>query len=114
MHEKDKDLFITLIDLCNAFGEVHHSLLNKVLEYHHVPIEVKSLMQNMYKDFHISMGTKCFITGRIKVERGVLQGDCLIQTIKQKKINCLGYVFDYTLQLRHWFQFADDTAIATS
>ena len=31
MHEKD--LFITLIDLHNAFGEVHHSLLNKVLEY---------------------------------------------------------------------------------
>ena len=38
----------------------------------------------------------------------------LIQTIRQKKINCLGYVFDYTLQPRHWFQFADDTAIATS
>ena len=38
----------------------------------------------------------------------------LIQTIRQKKINCLGYVFDYTLQPSHWFQFADDTAIATS
>ena len=80
----------------------------------------------MHKDFHISIGTKRFITGRIKVERGVLQGDCLspllfnmcfntlIQTIRQKKINCLGYVFDYTLQPRHWFQFADDTAIATA
>ena len=124
--KRQRDLFITLIDLRNAFREVHHSLLNKVLEYHHVPNEVKSLIQNMYKDFHISIGTKRFITGRIKVERGVLQGDCLspllfnmcfntlIQTIRQKKINCLGYVFDYTLQPRHWFQFADDTAIATS
>ena len=124
--KRQRDLFITLIDLRNAFGEVHHSLLNKVLEYHHVPIEVKSLIQNMYKDFHISVGTKRFITDRIKVERGVLQGDCLspllfnmcfntlIQTIRQKKINCLGYAFDYTLQPRHWFQFADDTAIATS
>ena len=80
----------------------------------------------MYKDFHISVGTKRFITDRIKVERGVLQGDCLspllfnmcfntlIQTIRQKKINCLGYVFDHTLQSHQWFQFADDTAIATS
>ena len=80
----------------------------------------------MYKDFYISIGTRRFIMGRIKVERGVLKGDCLspllfnmcfntlIQTIRQKKINCLGYVFDYTLQPCHWFQFADDTAIATS
>ena len=74
--KRQRDLFITLIDLRNAFGEVHHSLLNKVLEYHHVPNEVKSLIQNMYKDFHISVGTKRFIKGRIKVERGVLQGDC--------------------------------------
>ena len=62
----------------------------------------------------------------IKLERGVLPGDCLlsllfnlcfntlIQTVKQRKVNCLGYVFDYTLQPRHWLQFADDTAIATS
>ena len=67
-----------------------------------------------------------YTTCPIKVERGVLQGDCLspllfnlcfntlIQTIKQRKVNCLGYVFDYTLQPRHWIQFADDTPIATS
>ena len=76
----------------------------------------------MYKDFYISIGTKRFITDRIKA----LQGDCLspllfnmcfnalIQRMRQKKISCLGYVFDYTLQPRHWFQFTDDTATATS
>ena len=56
--KRQRGLFITLIDLRDAFGEVHHSLLNKVLEYHHVPNEVKSLIQNMYKDFQISVGTK--------------------------------------------------------
>ena len=67
-----------------------------------------------------------YTTCPIKLKRGVLQGDCLspllfnlcfntlIQTVKQRKVNCLGYVFDYTLQPRHWLQFADDTAIATS
>ena len=124
--KRQRDLFITLIDLRNAFGEVHHSLLNKVLECRHVPNEVKSLIQNMYKDFHISVGTKRFITDQIMVERGVLQEDCLspllfnmcfdtlIQTIRQKKINCLGYLVDYTLQPRHWFQLVDDTTIALS
>ena len=67
-----------------------------------------------------------YTTCPIKLERGMLQGDCLssllfnlcfntlIQTIKQRKVNCLGYVFDYTLQPGHLLQFADDTAIATS
>ena len=62
----------------------------------------------------------------IKLERGVLQGDCLstplfnlcfntlIRSVKQRKVNCLGCVLDYTLQPRHWFQFADDSAAATS
>ena len=82
--KRQKDLFITLIDLRNAFREVHHSLLNKVLEYHHVPSEVKSLIQNRwYKDFHISIRTKRFIMGRIKVKRGVLQGDCPLIAIVQ-------------------------------
>ena len=75
--KRQRDLFITLIDLHNAFGEVHHSLLNKVLEYHYVPSAVKSLIQNMHKDFYILIETKRFITDRIKVERRVLQGDCL-------------------------------------
>ena len=67
-----------------------------------------------------------YTTCPIKLERGVFQGDCLspllfnlcfntlIQTVKQRKVNCLGYVFDYMLQPRHWLQFADDTVIATS
>ena len=82
---------------------MHHSLLNKALEYHHVPSEVKNLIKNIFRDFYISVRTKRFITDRIKVERGVLQADCLspplfnmcfntlIQTIREKKIGYVGY-----------------------
>ena len=38
----------------------------------------------------------------------------LIQTVKQRKVNCLGYVFYYTLQPHHWLQYANYTAIAMS
>ena len=48
------------------------------------------------------------------LNEGHLCFDTLIQTVKQRKVNCLGYVFDYMLQPCHWLQFADDTAIATS
>ena len=75
----------------------------------------------MYKDFYVTIKTM----GYNKSRKGMFQGDylspllfnlcfnTLIQTVKQWKVNCLGYVFDYTLQPRHWIQFADDTAIAT-
>ena len=124
--KRQRDLVITLIDLRNAFGEVHHSLLRRVLDFHHIPHELRELILEMYRDFYVTIGTMGYTTCPIKLERGVLQGDCLspllfnlcfntlIQTVKQRKVNCLGYVFDYTLPPRHWLQFADDTAIATS
>ena len=121
--KRQRDLVIALIDLRNAFGEVHNSLLRKVLDFHHIPHELRELILEMYRDFYVTIGTMGDTICPIKLERGVLQGDCLspllfnlffntlIQTVKQRKVNCLGYAFDYTLQPRHWLQFADDTAI---
>ena len=34
---KQRSLVVTLLDLKNAFGEVHHNLISSVLSYHHVP-----------------------------------------------------------------------------
>ena len=34
---KQRSLVITVLDLKNAFGEVHHSLIPEVLKHHHVP-----------------------------------------------------------------------------
>ena len=35
----------------NAFGEVHHNLLQTILSYHHIPIEISGLIRNMYEDY---------------------------------------------------------------
>ena len=122
--KRQRSLVATLIDLSNAIGEVHHSLLRRVLDFHHMLHELRELILEMYKDFYVTIGTMGYTTCPIKVERGLLQGDCLslllfnlcfntlIQTVKQWKVNCL--VFDYTLQPRHWLQFADDATNATS
>ena len=42
---KQRSLVITLLDLKNAFGEVHHNLISSVLTYHHIPENIKSLSQ---------------------------------------------------------------------
>ena len=38
----------------------------------------------------------------------------LINTIEDKRIKCMGYIAEKILSPRHWFQFADDTAIVTA
>ena len=124
---KQRSLIITLLDLKNAFGEVHHNLIHKVLEYHHIPDHKKNIIRNLYTDFQTSIITEQFNTPFITVNRGVLQGDCLspllfimafntfIQHIKSENYSQFGFwkINMNSMQLNpiHRFQFADDTAV---
>ena len=74
---KQRSLVITLSDLKNAFGEVHHNLLDEGLNDHHVSDHIKALVQSLYTDFNTSIIASEFNTPFIRVGRGVLQGDCL-------------------------------------
>ena len=79
-----------------------------------------------YDISYLSITSKSFIINQTKVDRGVLQGDCLspllfnlhintlVNTVKNKKPNCLGYVYDFSFKSRNWFQLSDDTAIVAS
>ena len=117
---------ITLIDLRNAFGTVNHNLIQAVLEYHHIPNNIGSIIGNLYGAFHLSIMTDNFNTNYIKVANGVLQGDCLspllfnmiintfIQSLKQEKYQTFGARVLEGFGPRNWFQFADDAAAVTS
>ena len=74
---KQRSVVITLIDLKNAFGEVHHNLITEVLNHHHVPLCIQTLISNLYENFQTSIITDNFTSPAISVGRGVLQGDCL-------------------------------------
>ena len=69
---KQRSLVITLLDLKNAFGEVHHNLIQSVLDYHHIPDHIKLIINNLYTDFKTSIITSSFQTPFIPVGRGVL------------------------------------------
>ena len=83
-------------------------------------------MIELYKDYRIAIGTNNCITSPVKVEKGVIQGDCLspllfnmcfntwIKCIDRKEIKLIGYSCCNTSQPRHWFQFADDTAVTSA
>ena len=51
---KQRMVTITLIDLKNAFREVHHSLIQSVLCYHCIPDEINCIVKIFYGDFCIS------------------------------------------------------------
>ena len=122
---KQRSLVITLLDLKNAFGEVHHSLIPEVLKYHHVPTHIQLLIRSLYSNFQTSIITSSFQTPYIAVGRGVLQGDCLspltfnlcfntfIRYISDKKFKQFGFAIS-PIHPIHWFQFADDAAVITS
>ena len=74
---RQRSLVINLLDLKNAFGEVHHNIIGEVLRYHHVPIHVQKVSSALYTDFKTSSITRDFNTSFLPVGRGVLQGDCL-------------------------------------
>ena len=48
---KQRSLVSTLLDLKNAFGEVHHNLIQTALDYHDIPDHIKSLVKSLYTDF---------------------------------------------------------------
>ena len=126
---KQRSLVITLLDLKNAFGEVHHNLIQEVLSYHYIPGQVKTIIKSLYSGFQTSILTAEYNTPFITVGRGVLQGDCLspllfnmcfnafIQHIKEEHYNQCGFHIknNYVSSLRpvHWFRSADDAAIVT-
>ena len=58
---------ITLLDLKNAFGEVHHNLINSVLSYHHIPQTVQLLIANLYTGLQSSIISDCFTTPAISL-----------------------------------------------
>ena len=100
---KQRSLVLTLLDLKNAFGEVHNNFIQEALLYHHIPAKTKALISSLYTDFHTSVITDDYLTPAIPIRKGVLQGDCFsplllnpcfdtfLQYICQEKYKQLGF-----------------------
>ena len=107
-----------------------HNLIQEVLLYHHIPAKTKALISSLHTDFHTSVITDDYLTPAIPVRNGVLRGDCLcpllfkmrfktfMEYIRKEKHKEFGYFFhdklDCLFKPMHWFQFADDAAVATT
>lgn len=121
----NRDIYVVLLDLKNAFGELHHSLLRFTLDYHSIPQATSDLILSQYQNFNVSVidpriGLN---TEPIKVKRGVLQGDTLspllfnmvfntlMTTLTRPEMKQCGVLWGNGATRSHWTQFADDAAI---
>ena len=84
-----RQVVVTLLDLRNAFGTVDHHLIQKVLEYHHIPEDVKCIVKSYYENYKIRIGIATYVTEPIAVKNGVLQGDCLSPLLFNMVVNTL-------------------------
>ena len=64
---KQKSVWVTLIDLKNSFGEVRHGFIEQVLKFDQMPIEMISFILTTYINFTISVATDVFVTNPVKV-----------------------------------------------
>ena len=122
--EKQRSHVIPLLDFKYAFREVHHNLVLKALQYHHILLHIQTIIGHLYSDFHTSIVTKSFKTRFIRMGRGALQVDCLISLAFNICFNTfIGYTSDPKflqfgfstsfLNPLHWFHFADYAAVIT-
>ena len=121
---KQRSLVVTLLDLKNASGEVHHNLIPEILKYHHIPDHIQQPVLGLYSNFQTSIVTNTFQTPFISVGQGVLQGHCLnpltfnlcfntfIRYISDHKFRQFGFTMSSHCPI-HWFQCADDAAVIT-
>ena len=119
---------ITLLDLKNAFGEVHHDLIRTALQNHHLPDFFTQLFNSIYHGAVATVTSNKEWTEFIKVEKGVLQGDpcspllfnlcfsLLMQVLTKPELKNLGYILGpkHATFESSGLQFADDAAIISN
>ena len=59
---KRRSIVVTLLNLKNAFGEVHHNIIPVVLKHHHAPEEIVNIVKSLYVQFHSTVTTSRFST----------------------------------------------------
>ena len=75
--ENGLPLFMTFLDLANAFGSISHRLIQDMLSYVAVPDQVTKYICDAYSKLRGFVSSSSWTTEFFPIERGVFQGDTL-------------------------------------
>ena len=70
-------IFVTFLDLKNAFGSVPHALILDMLQHIRLPSEMISYVADCYSKLQAKVSTENWQTSHFPVQRGIFQGDTL-------------------------------------
>ena len=82
-----KSLAVCWLDLANAYGSVHHSLIQFSVEHYHAPPKFSQILQSLYTGLGGKVITRNWETPIIPLNIGVYQGDPLSVVIFITVIN---------------------------
>ena len=86
---KHHSLAVCWVNLANAYGSVHHSLILHSLRHYHVPSKMTNLVKAFYTGLAASVSSSSWSTSLIPIQVGVYQGDPLSVVIFNTVINTL-------------------------
>ena len=120
-----RSLAIAWLDLANAYGSVHHKLIQFALSHYHAPPELIALISSLYHNQQAIITCQKWATNTVNLQVGVFQGDPFSVAIFNTVINLLldhiklicpesGYRFSSSNRQLSTLQYADDTCFTTS
>ena len=116
-----KSLAVCWLDLANAYGSVHHSLIQYSFCHYHAPPQFLASIQALYSNLSATVVSQDWSTSNIPLQLGVYQGDpfsvvvfntvinTMVDTIHQRLD--LGYTITNTSHTINLLQYADDACI---
>ena len=121
--QKHKSLAVCWLDLANAYGSVHHSLITFSLQHYHAPPKFLHFVENFYSNLSATFNSSQWSTPPIPLKIGVYQGDPLSVVIFNTVINTmvdtirsrpdLGYHLTRNQSIS-LLQYADDTCLVAN
>ena len=121
---KHKSLAVCWLDLANAYGSVHHALIQFSLQHYYAPPQFLSILQALYSGLSATIMSDGWETLLIPLEKGVYQGDPLSVVIFNTVMNTLvgtiatrsdlGYQFSRSSRRVNILQYADDTCLVAN
>ena len=88
-HQQKQSLGIAWLDIANAYGSVHHELIQFSMVHYHAPLEFCWLLQSWYSGLSGVISTDQWLTDIVPLKTGVYQGDPLCVVIFLTVINTL-------------------------
>lgn len=78
--ENKGNLAVLWLDLANAYGSIPHRLVEKALQKHHIPENIRELIMDYYNNFHARVSAGPETSDCCRLEIGIITG-CTLSVI---------------------------------